>query len=91
MVLPFKNPVMYADSPIQARVLGVPVVSVLGLIVFLEGWYFLFLSVGGLGTVGSLVVLAVLFLGLLLNLHYRKKSQSLGVDLQEIFKKIPLD
>lgn len=91
MVLPFKNPVMYADSPIQARVWGIPVVSVLGLIVFLEGWYFLFLSVGGLGTVGSLVVLAVLFLGLLLNLYYRKKSQSLGIDLQEGFKKIPLD
>jgi len=90
-ILPFRAPEVFADCPFRKRIFGLPILSMLGAIVFLEGWYFLFLAVEGFGNWGALVTLVILLLGLAVQLRYRRKHQVLGSDGEAVFRQIPLD
>jgi APA family basic amino acid/polyamine antiporter len=89
MLLPFLKPEIYERSPVRWKWFGVDLIVILGMITFVEGWFFLFLSAMEFNRAILLVTLFVLFLGMVIYLVQQRKNVREGVDISRIYSQIP--
>jgi amino acid transporter len=89
LMLPFRRPDIYALSPVQREVLGVPLVSLLGLLTTAVGWFFVLFAAAPLKA-GAQVGLCVLIL-LMYAVYVRCQQQARreGIDVSAIYGEIP--
>jgi len=89
VLLPSKRPDIYAMSPVQRSILGVPVISLVGLAAFGVGWFLLFFTIRQM-TVGiSIGASIVIVLCLLVYLYQYRKNIKVGVPVESIYAEIP--
>lgn len=89
MLLPFLKPEIFERSPVRWKWFGVDLIVILGMITFIEGWFFLFLSAMEFNRAILMVTLAVLFAGMLIFLLQQRKNRKEGVDISKIYSQIP--
>jgi hypothetical protein len=68
---------------------GVDLIVILGMITFIEGWFFLFLSAMEFNRAILMVTLGVLFIGMVIYLVQQQKNKRGGVDITKIYSQIP--
>ena len=89
MLLPFLKPEIYERSPVRWKWFGVDLIVILGMITFIEGWFFLFLSAMEFNRAILMVTLSVLFIGMVIYLVEQRKNKMAGVDISKIYSQIP--
>jgi amino acid transporter len=89
MLLPFLKPEIYERSPVRWKWFRVDLIVILGMITFVEGWFFLFLSAMEFNRAILMVTLGVLFLGMLIYLIQQRKNLREGVDISRIYAQLP--
>ena len=89
MLLPYKRPDIFDNSPVQWKIAGVPIVSLLGLVIFAEGWFFLFISVAELNYSIMLALIVIMIIGMILYLIKQVANKKKGVDIINIYTTIP--
>lgn len=94
--LPYRRPEMFENSPVNYRVLGVPVMTILGLATFgymsLMVYYFFTDPLIGAGSpIAAGVSVGVLALGLLIYYGMRAYRSRQGIDVDRAFDEIPVE
>jgi len=89
MLLPFVKPEIYQRSPVRWKWFGIDLIVILGMITFIEGWFFLFLSAMEFNRAILMVTLGVMFIGMLIFLVQQRKNVREGVDISKIYSQIP--
>lgn len=95
-VLPYRRPEMFENSPVNYRILGVPVMTILGLGTFgymsLMVYYFFTDPLIGAGSpVAAGVAIGVLALGTLVYYGMRAYRSRQGIDVDRAFDEIPVE
>ncbi len=97
VALPYRRPDLYALSPVRSRILGIPLLSVVGVfsllgIVIIELLYF-FDPVGGISNSFGMIVynFGIFFTGFLIYYVVRTRMRRRGVMIELAFKEIPLE
>ena len=89
MILPFKRPDMFKLSPLQKKVAGIPVISILGLLTVGIGTWLLLFPVLELDF-SSMAFLAIwVAIGLVVYLGMQAKNAARGIDVSKIYQEIP--
>lgn len=89
VMLPLRRPDIYRLSPVQRDVLGVPLISLLGLVSTAVGWFFVLFAAAPLKS-GPQVGLCVLILLLYsVYLYSQQRAKQEGIDVSAIYAEIP--
>ncbi|MBN1423764.1 APC family permease [Candidatus Fermentibacteria bacterium] len=89
MLLPYHNREIYERSPVQWTLFGVPVLTILGGFTFVVGWFFIYLSLRNFTPSVMLALILVMLGGMVLYLCQQAKNRREGVDVSQIYAKIP--
>lgn len=89
MLLPYRRPDLYELSPVRRDFLGVPVLSILGLITFVIGLFFVIFSVMQFDNTVMLIMLGIVLIGFLVYLRQLVRTRQLGIDLSQIYATLP--
>lgn len=89
MLLPFHKPEIYDRSPVKWEIFKIPVISILGGITFIIGWFFIYLSLKEFSPVVMLFLILVMVIGLVVYLIQQNKNKEIGVDVSKIYSQIP--
>lgn len=89
MLLPYLKPEIYEQSPVKWKIFGIPLIVILGLITFAEGWFFVFLSVMEFTKPIKFVVILTMVIGMVIYLYQQIKNKRRGVDISKIYSEIP--
>jgi amino acid transporter len=95
-VFPYRRTEMFENSPVNYRVAGIPVMSILGLLTF--GYmtlmvYFFFTDplIGAGSPTAAAVAVGVLVVGLLIYYGMRAYRKRQGIDIDRAFEEIPVE
>lgn len=89
IILPYKNPILYERCPIQKKIFGIPLVSVVGIITFGIGWFVIFLSISQM-TFDILLTLSIyMTLAIVVYTFKLNKNKKMGIDLNSIYSQLP--
>lgn len=89
MLLPYKNPNIYAHCPVKRTFLHIPVLSWVGGIVFAIGWFVIFISIKQM-TYDIIISLSIALSVLMIYYSVRqRKLKEKNIDANEIFNQIP--
>ena len=89
LLLPYRCPAIYENSPIKATIGGIPLVSIVGLIAFGVGWFLIFFTVRSMSPSVCITTAVIMVLGLAVYFWQYLKSKKLGVDLDKVYSEIP--
>jgi amino acid transporter len=89
MVFPFVRKDIFEKSTIQWRVGGIPVMSILGLLTTIVG-FFIFTYSLTLVNVGAVTALCLLLaIGLVIHVYQLRKNEQQGVSLADVYSQMP--
>ena len=66
-----------------------PVIVILGVVTFAEGWFFVFLSIMGFTYSVMFVVIITMVIGLVIYVYQQIKNKRRGIDVSKIYSEIP--
>jgi APA family basic amino acid/polyamine antiporter len=89
MLLPYHKPEIYNRSPVRWEIFGLPVMTILGGLVFAAGWFFIYLALRNFSPVVMLVLIGVMIVGLAIYLYQQWRNKKEGVDVSKIYSQIP--
>jgi len=89
MLLPYHKPEIYERSPVQWKLFGIPVITILGAFAFVVGWFFIYLSLINFNPLVMLTFILVMLAGLVVYLYQQNKNRREGVDVGSIYSRIP--
>ncbi|MHA1631555.1 MAG: APC family permease [Candidatus Freyarchaeota archaeon] len=88
MILPYFRRDLFDKCVVQSKIGGIPVVSLLGAIVFAIGWFFIILT-SYTDLLIVLVNIAVCLAGLLIFIYMQSRNTARGIDVRRIYTEIP--
>lgn len=88
-VLPYLKPGIYEISPIRWNIFGVPLMTILGILTFAEGWFFVFLSVSEFTKPVMFMVIFVMVIGIIIYLVQLARNKKRGIEVKRIYSEIP--
>jgi len=88
-ILPYKRPDIFKLSPMQRKIGGVPVISILGLLTVAVGTFLLLFPVLELDLAAMTFLAIWILIGLIAYLYMQKKNIELGIDTAKIYHEIP--
>ena len=89
MLLPYHKPEIYERSPVKWEVFNVPVMTVLGFWAFAAGWFFVYLSLCNFTPGIMLTLIATMLVGISVYLFQQNRNRAEGVDVNQIYSRIP--
>jgi amino acid transporter len=89
MILPFKRPDMFKLSPLQSRIMGIPVITILGLLTTCVGLWLLLFPVLELDFSAMAFLAIWVFIGLAVYVVMQVRNQARGIDVSRIYQEIP--
>ncbi len=91
MLLPYKNPELFARVPMQASLLGVPLLSIIGAITFGIGWFVIFIAVRQMSMDIVIALSVYMTLTVLLYVVRLQRNRERGIDSYQIYAQLPPD
>lgn len=89
LLLPFVRPEIYKMCPVQKSILGVPIISILGLLSFAIGFWIVCFSILEFTYSVAATMAAFLAIGFLVNLWQYMKNVEEGIDVSKIYTVLP--
>lgn len=89
MLLPYRKPEIYELSAVRFEVAGIPLVTILGFITFVEGMFFVIQSIMPFDNVVMGWMLLVIAIGFLIYLYQVIKTHRAGIDTTQIYSVLP--
>jgi len=91
MLLPYKNPELFARVPLQASLLGVPLLSVVGAITFGIGWFVIFIAARQMSMDVVIALCVYMTLTMLFYVVRLQKNRERGIDSYQVYAQLPPD
>ena len=91
MVLPYRNPDLFARVPLQATFLKVPVVSIVGAVTFGIGWFVIFIAVRQMAMDIVIALSIYMMLTVLLYVVSLQRNRERGIDSYQVYSQLPPD
>ncbi len=89
MVLPYRNEELYASSPLQTNIAGIPLLSIIGATAFAVGWFVIFISAKQMSLDIVLALCVYMAIVMLYYVARVQRNRSANVDIQQIYNKLP--
>ena len=89
MLLPYHKPEIYDRSPVKWEIFKVPLMTILGFWAFSAGWFFVYLSLNNFTPVIILTLIATMLAGITIYLFQQHRNRMEGVDVNQIYSRIP--
>ncbi len=89
MLLPYLRPEIYERSALKYKILGVPLIVILGLITFAEGWFFVLFCSTEFTRPIMLVLILTMVVGMIGYLYQQSRNRKQGIDVSQIYSQIP--
>ena len=89
MILPYKRPDIFKLSPLQKKIAGIPVISILGLLTTCIGLWLLLFPVLELDFAAMAFLAIWVLVGLVVYLAMQAKNAARGIDVSKIYQEIP--
>jgi len=89
MLLPYTRPDLFEKSTFQYKIMGVPVMTILGTLTFAVGWYVMIMTATEEDIMAEILNIVLVTAGLLLLVYMWAKNQKEGIDPNKIFTEIP--
>ncbi len=89
VLVPYKNPELYARSPVQSKLLNIPVISWVGALAFGIGWFVIFIATAQMSMDVAITLCIILFLAILLYSAKLYKNKKEGIDINQIYGQLP--
>jgi amino acid transporter len=89
MILPYKRPDMFKLSPLQSKVFGIPVISVLGLLSTGIGLWLMLFPVLEMDFPTMLFLAVWVMIGLVIYMGMQARNAKRGIDVSKIYQEIP--
>lgn len=88
-ILPYKNPTLYKECPVQGTIFGIPIISAVGAVCFGVGWFVIFLSASQM-TMNVVITMSIFMLALVwFYVLQLKRNRERGIDTELIYSQLP--
>jgi amino acid transporter len=89
LVFPYVRKDIFEKSPIQWRFGGIPVISILGLLTTIIGFFIFTYSLTQLNLGAVIAICLLLGIGLLIHIYQVRKNEKQGVSMADIYAQMP--
>lgn len=89
LLFPYIRSDIYEKSPIQWRIGGVPVISIIGLLSMATGFFIFAYTLTEFDVAAVTLVSIILVIGFILHLWQLSKNKAEGVEMREIYSSLP--
>lgn len=90
-LVPFTRPELFETCPVQRRIGGVPVVSLVGILSFAVGWFVIFVAAGQLTSDVSILLTILMTAAIWVYVWQLRRNKQLDVDVRAIYGELPPD
>lgn len=89
ILLPYRRPEIYKQLPNQNKILGFPVISIVGLYTFFFGWFVLFFTVREISYYVAFALAILITLIIIMYLFQQRKNAKEGVNQDVVYSQLP--
>jgi APA family basic amino acid/polyamine antiporter len=89
MLLPYRRPDIFEKSPVQYRLWGLPVITLLGFVTFGIGWFIMFYTISHMVTSVYITVSILLSLSMVAYFYQQNHNAQKRIDYNSIYSQMP--
>ncbi|MGC8696551.1 MAG: APC family permease [Conexivisphaera sp.] len=89
MIFPFVRKDIFEKTPIQWKVAGFPVISIVGLLALGTGFFIFTYLISELTVAAKVIYIVVMAIGLIIHMYQLHRNEKEGISLSDIYANIP--